>query len=288
VAHEAFSEGAGQEAASRSFEGLARCGMLVRGVVFGLIAVLAILVAAGVGGTTTDQKGALQVVAGAPLGRTLVVLLAIGLGGYALWQLAQGFLNTEGHGHDAKGWLERVGAVGIGVAYGILCAAAVQVLIGSGGSSSGDEAKATGGVLGWPGGRALVVVAGLVVIGVGGYGIYRAVTAEFMERMRVAGRTRDVVEWLGRVGYAAQGAVFVLIGVFLVKAAVEFDPTEAVGLDGALGRVSRGPAGPYLLGAVAAGLLAYAAFCVAEARYREVPTGISDRPSARRAALRTG
>jgi hypothetical protein len=144
--------------------------MLVRGVVFGLIAVLAILVAAGVGGTTTDQKGALQVVAGAPFGRTLVVLLAIGLGGYALWQLAQGFLNTEGHDQDAKGWLERVGAVGTEVAYAILCAAAVQVL----------------------------------------------------------------------------------------------------------------------LGAVAAGLLAYAAFCVAEARYREVPTGISDRSSARRDALRSG
>ena len=64
--------------------------------------------------------------------------------------------------------------------------------------------------------------------------------------------------------------VFGLIGLFLVKAAWEFDSKEARGLDGALLELAQQPYGGLLLGAVAVGLLAYAFYCFVQARYRRI------------------
>lgn len=75
---------------------------------------------------------------------------------------------------------------------------------------------------------------------------------------------------IGTVGIVARGVVFALVGVFLVRAAYQYDPKEAVGLDGALGEIARAPYGPFLLGLVAAGLFAFGLYSLAEARYREV------------------
>ena len=68
----------------------------------------------------------------------------------------------------------------------------------------------------------------------------------------------------------ARGVVFAMVGVFLGKAALEYDPQEAVGIDGALLKLVEAPLGPVLLGAVAAGLVAYAVYCLVEARFREI------------------
>ena len=94
-----------------------------------------------------------------------------------------------------------------------------------------------------------------------------------MEDLGVSGAIRRVVERLGIVGHVARGAVFALVGVFLMKAAVEYDPEEAEGLDGALARLVDQPYGEVLLGLAAAGLLAYAAYCVADARYHRFTAG---------------
>jgi hypothetical protein len=112
-------------------------------------------------------------------------------------------------------------------------------------------------------------MAALIIIGVGVYNAYEGAAKKFMEDLRVSGRARTVVERLGMVGYIARGAVFVLIGVFLMKAAVEFDPSEAVGLDGALARLADQPYGHVLLGLTAVGLLAFAAYSAADARYHD-------------------
>jgi hypothetical protein len=74
----------------------------------------------------------------------------------------------------------------------------------------------------------------------------------------------------GVVGHVARGVVFTIIGVFLGKAAIEYDPKEAVGIDGALLKLVEQPYGRVLLGLVAAGLVAYALYCLVEARYREI------------------
>ena len=71
-------------ARSRGFEWLARSGFVARGLIYGIIGILAIEVALGVGGTTTNQQGALKTIANQPFGEVLLILVAIGLAGYAL------------------------------------------------------------------------------------------------------------------------------------------------------------------------------------------------------------
>ena len=133
-----------------------------------IIGILAIKLAIGDGGRTTNQQGALKTIAHQPFGTVLLILVAIGLGGYALWRLVHALL---GHGpEDSDSRFERLAAFGSGIAYAGLCAIAIEILLGSSGSGgSGNTSKTTAGVFGWPGGTWLVGIAGAVLIGIGLY-----------------------------------------------------------------------------------------------------------------------
>jgi hypothetical protein len=128
-------------------------------------------------------------------------------------------------------------------------------------------------VLGWPGGQILVGIAGLVIVGVGFEQGYKGIKKKFLEESKTEQMSRSVersFSTLGVVGHLARMVVFALIGYFLIRAAIDFDPDEAVSLDGALSAVAQASYGPILLGIVAAGLIAFAAYSMADARYRKV------------------
>jgi len=258
-------------ARSRTFELAARGGFLARGAIYGIIGILAVKLAVGAGGKTTNQKGALETIAHQPFGRGLLILTAFGLGGYAMWRFTRAVL---GHGpEDTDTSFDRAAAVGSGLVYAALCALAVTIVIGSSGGTSGNTPKTTAGVLGWPGGVWLVGAAGVVLIGVGCYQGHRAVTQDFLEDSKteeMGPLTRAWAGFIGTFGHLARMVVFVLVGVFLIKAAVEFDPNKAVGLDGALAKLARQPYGSFLLGIVAAGLVAFALYSITDARYRRI------------------
>jgi Domain of Unknown Function (DUF1206) len=253
----------------------ARAGLLAKAGLYAIIGALALAVAVRAGGQTTDQKGALATLTDEPAGGVLIGLLAAGLLGYALWRLVQAIFDTGGEGDDATGVVKRVGYAATAAIHLALFAFAIRLLTDSGGSGSSSgsgssqEQQTTAGVLGWPGGRVIVIVAALVIIGVGAYNAYRGITKGFMDELTVGGGASRLVEPLGVVGHVARGVVFALVGVLLMKAAVEYDPSEAEGLDGALARLADQPYGQVLLGLAAAGLLAYAAYCVADARYHD-------------------
>jgi len=256
---------------SRTFEVLSRGGFVARGVVYGLIGVLAVKLALGDGGKATNQQGALQTVAHQPAGHVLLLLVAIGLGGYSLWRLLRALLGRGPESGDDS-TVERVGGFGSGVVYAILCAIAIRILAGSG-SGGGSASKETSGVLGWPGGQWLVGVAGAVLIVVACYQAYRGVSREFLddskqERMRPL--ARRVFTAAGIVGHLSRTVVFGLVGVFLIKAAVDYRPSKAVGIGGALSKLLREPAGTALLAVVAAGLVAFAVYSLADARYHRI------------------
>lgn len=259
---------------SSGFEWFARAGFVARGLVYGIIGFLALKLAFGTGGKTTDQKGALETVAQQPFGKVLLVLVAIGLAGYACWRFVRAALGYGPEGQTDSG-LERVAAGASGVAYAGLCAIAVSILLGSsqGGSGSGGTQKAAGGVLGWPAGQWLVALAGSVLIGVGLYQGYRALTKDFLKDAKteeMSASTRRWVTRIGVVGHLARMIVFGLVGVFLIKAAVEYNPSAAVGLDGALRKLAAQTYGSVLLGVVAAGLVAFALYSLSDARYRRI------------------
>ena len=156
---------------SRGFEWLARAGFVARGLIYGIIGILAIKLAIGDGGRTTNQQGALKTIAHQPFGKVLLILVAIGLGGYALWPFVHALL---GHGpEDSDSRFERLAAFGSGIVYAGLCAIAIEILLGSGSSGSSATHKTTAGVLGWPAGTWLVSIAGVVLIGTGPFQGYR-------------------------------------------------------------------------------------------------------------------
>jgi hypothetical protein len=255
-----------------------RIGFVAMGISYGIVGLLAIMVALGHGGKTASRTGALQTVAHKPFGAFLLVILAIGFAAYAIWRFVEAFLDRGNEGDDAKGLATRAGSFGRGLVYVGLFWAVVQILSGRNASSGNAGAnsgakKDTSAVLSWPLGRWIVGAIALAIIIYGAYDIYRAVSRKFREQLKMgemSPTTRRWVERAGSLGYAARGSVFILIGIFLGKAAWDYAPRKAVGLDGALRKLADHSYGPVLLGLVAVGLLAYGIYCEARARYGDV------------------
>lgn len=257
---------------SRGFEWGARAGLVARGVVYGIIGVLAVKLAIGEGGSTTSQQQALQEIAQQSFGKTLLVITAIGLAGYATWRLVRAAI---GHGpEDSDSALDRIGGLVSGIGYLLLCIAAVEIIIGSGGGGGSEEAsKTTGGVLGWTGGVYIVGIAGAATIFEGLDQGYKAITQSFLEKSKTGEMSpamKTTFTRIGVFGHLARMVVFVLIGYFLLKAAIDFNPDAAISLDGALSKLAQADYGPYLLGVVAFGLIGFGLYSLLDARYRKV------------------
>ena len=249
---------------------LARAGLVARGVVYAVIGVLALKLALGDGGKATNQQGALKTIAHGSFGTFLMILLAVGLGGYALWRLVRA---AVGHGAEQTDETsDRIAAAASGIAYAILCATAIKLVVGAH-AGSGKPGHTTSGVLGWTGGPVIVAIAGIVLIGVGGYQLYKGLARKFCEDAKtgeMSAHVRQAYTVLGVAGHAARAIVFALIGYGLIKAAVDYNAKKAVGLDGALRDLAHASYGPALLAIVALGLVMFAAYSIADARYRKV------------------
>jgi Domain of Unknown Function (DUF1206) len=259
-----------QAATSPALGWLARAGLVSRGAVYAVIGILALKLALGDGGKATNQQGALRTIADRPFGKTLLGIVAIGLAGYVAWRLVRA---AVGHGAEERdSGSDRVAALASGIAYTVLCVTAVKILVGSA-TGSGSPKKATGGVLDWSIGPSLVAIAGIALIGVAGYQAYKGLKCKFLDDSKteqMGPGVENAFTALGIFGHLARALVFALIGYGLIKAAVTYDPHKAIGLDGALRKLSHASYGPVLLGIVAAGLVGFAAYSLADARYRRV------------------
>jgi hypothetical protein len=252
---------------------LARIGLVAKGVSFAIVGVLAFELALGRGGKSTSREGALATIADESWGELLLLALAAGFAAYALWRVAQAVFERDDE--ESKRWAKRVGYLGRAAIYAGLTYSAIKIATGSGAAQSQNTRaqKTTAEVLSWPAGAWLVAIAGVCIVGVGLYNGYRGVTRSFTDRWRREEAHEEFGKWavrIGVVGLLARLVVFALIGAFAVKAAVQYKPKEAIGLDGALQKLTHQSYGPWLLGLTAAGLLAYAVFCFADARYRTV------------------
>ncbi|GII78826.1 membrane protein [Sphaerisporangium rufum] len=251
---------------TRTFDRLARFGMACRGVLYALIGILALQIAFGGGGKEADKTGAVRAVAEQPFGTVILWLMAVGFLALAIWQ-ATGALLGGGKIKD------RVEEGAHAVVYGLALGTILNFLLsGSTGSSTDKSSKdLTATVMEWPGGQFIVGLAGLAIIALGAYWIYKGAKKKFLEKLRTAEmspRARGVMEKLGMIGYAARGVIAIGVGVFTIQAAMSFDPDEAKGLDSTLRSFADTPFGPWLLVAVAIGLLLFAAYCFGEARWR--------------------
>jgi uncharacterized protein DUF1206 len=271
---QAEARSGGREAVhSTAFEVLARAGFIARGVIYGTIGLLAIQIAMHAGGRSANQRGAMEAIQEQPLGHWLLVAVAIGLGGYSLWRLVQAIFGSGPEGGGDHTTLGRVIAASSGLAYAAMCVLAVTVLLGTSTSSSGNPHKTTAGVLGWPGGQWLVGAAGVLFMGVALYQGYKGVSRKFLEEDKTGEMSPTVRTWItviGVIGHLARMVAFGLIGIFLVRAAIDYAPSKARGLDGALASIAHHSYGQFLLALVAAGLIAFGLYSIADARYRRI------------------
>ena len=257
---------------------LGRAGFLARGLLYVIIGGIAVAIAFGQSSDQADKSGALQVLGRSPAGEVALWLLAVGFFGMALWRLTEVFFGSDTVGEPQpdkrRAVFHRATAVGKVVLYGVLCYSVLAYAVGSGTQSSDTESvDATATLLQHPGGQVLVAVIGAVLVGTGIGLAYHAWRKKFLEAMDLSElprRGQQVVEWLGRAGGIARGAVFVTAGVFLFIAAVKAQPGQAKGLDSALRALAQTPAGPWLLVVVAVGLIMFGVFSGCEARWRKV------------------
>jgi Domain of Unknown Function (DUF1206) len=255
---------------------LARLGYAAKGTVYLLVGIAATLAAVRPGAQPTDFHGVLLRVFLQPFGGALLAALALGLAGYALWCLLQAVMDTEDKGTGFAGIVTRLLFAGVGLFYGGLAYSALRLLAGAGDVSSGDKqerALAARTMTIIPYGRWLVLIAGVGCVGFCLYELRRAYKAEFRTDLHRAAmhRAEDVlVTRIGQVGIGARGAVFALIGWFLIQAAADYDPSEARGVSGALSALVRQAHGAWLLAGVALGLVAYGTYMLLLAGHRRI------------------
>ncbi len=269
------ADNAARAADGDKLEKLAQVGLVSYGVIHLVLAWLAVQLAWGKASDSANQTGALQTLAESPLGQPLLWVVAFGLVALALWQFLEVLRWRSGWSASGKARtqaLERSGkAVAKAIIYAALAVVAFRVVTGSGSSGSSSQSTAAG-VFGWPAGRWIVGIAGLVVVGVGAYHVYKGVSKRFLKEIDLSEAPQSAVRLvtrLGQVGYPAKGIALGVVGGMLVWSAVTFDPAKASGLDGALRLIVQAPFGQILLTLVGLGIAAFGAYLLVRARYPE-------------------
>ncbi|WP_018262803.1 DUF1206 domain-containing protein [Methylobacterium sp. WSM2598] len=251
---------------------LARAGYGARGLTYCLVGGLALLAALGEGGRTGGSRSALMVLLDKPFGRLMLGAVAFGLMGFALWRWIEAATDADRRGRSARGLAVRAGHGVSGVIYAGLAVSVARAALGWGGSGPQDQTARdwTAWLLGEPFGAVAVAAAGAVVIGAGAGFLLKAWRGDVTRQLALPVDARSWAGAAGRLGYAARAVVFWLIGGFLILAAVESRSSEVRGLGGALAALRDQPYGPVLLGLTAAGLAAFGAFGLVQARYRRI------------------
>lgn len=249
----------------------ARLGYAARGIVFVILAYFTAIAAIDAHRQPVGGTDALRYLLAAPLGSALVTMLTAGLLCFAFWREAPFILDLDRLGSDAKALARRVAYGGAGIFYAGFALVSLSMLIGPDlATSAGEVHDWSAWLLHQPFGRlalgaiGVAIVIAAVCIGVAG------IRAQFRKRIELKPMPRRLVTALGCAGYLTRAAVFLLIGIFLVFAALRSNPHEASGLAGALMVIKDQRYGGALLGVMALGLLAFGAYGLAEALYRRI------------------
>ena len=240
---------------------LTRLGFAARGLLYLTIAWLVIRT-----GRAEDLQGALEYV-GDGGGKWVLIAMTAGFIAYGLWRLADAALNTEAHDDDKMGAAKRIGAAGSGLIYLFLAWTAIR-LITSGGSSEsggGGAEEGTRTALDLPGGELIVVIAALILLGVGIFQLVKAAKVSFLKHLDPLVANADWAKWAGRLGYAARGVIFLITGWFLLQAGLAEKASKSGGMEEALAWLS-----PTTSLLVAIGLAFFGLFSLVEARYRVI------------------
>jgi Domain of Unknown Function (DUF1206) len=264
-----------KRASARGVVVAARLGYLTHGIIYGLVGALALLTALGqAGGRITGGEGAVRHIGRTAWGEPLLYAVALGMLCYALWTAVRALLDPEHHGRDGSALLKRLGYGISAVSHAFLGLYAFE-LAARGGASGGHKDESIVELLSLPGGRIVLGMVGLGVIAYGLVEIYRALTDDVAAELNGSSvPARHHVHTIARVGVAARGTVFPIIGASLLIAALKARSSEAQTFGEALHELVTQPFGTWLLGVVAAGLVAYGVYMLVLARYAQLPRAL--------------
>lgn len=254
-------------------ERLARLGYASIGIVYMIVGGFAVATGLGKRSSTGGQSDALQLIQRQPFGKVMLVVIALGLIGYALWRFVSAATDSEHRGDDAKGAGVRLGSAGRGLIYAAFALEVIRMVLTGRGSGSGGDQQAqhwTARLMAAPFGRWLVAAVGLGIVIYGAYQLYAAWDSKLSKRLslgRMDGSVRRKVIAISRFGIGARGAVFFIVGGSLVMAGFRHNANAAHGTTGALSELPL----PLLI-VVGFGLAAYGVYALVNAKYRRIST----------------
>ena len=248
---------------------MARIGYTARGVVFVLIGGFAGLAALG-SGRPVGARGVLNKILAQPMGDLLLWMIAGGLICFAGWRLVEAIFDADHYGSHLGGLVRRAGLVGSGIFYLVIGGVALSVIFGLRGHDDQAARDWTAWLLAQPFGQWATVLLGIVIAASGIGQVAKPVRAEFRKQLLLRAGSRAWVVALGVIGFVARAVIFVMIGVFLVIAALRFNSGQAAGLAEALRTLQQQPYGSILLGVTAFGLFAFGLFQFSEAAWRRI------------------
>lgn len=255
---------------------LAQLGFYAKGFLFLVIGILAVMVALGKpGGELTDPTGALTRIAAAPFGKVILIIFIIGALGQGAWNILRGLADVDNAGKNFQGISKRVIAGGVGIFYLFLAWTAWSIILSANVVVENGRVQRTltALFLALPLGWLLVILIGLGVIGAGISECYNGVTGKFQQNFKmykVEGGSRRIISVLGFLSFLSRALIYAMMGYFFIWAAINYNPDEAIGIDGALWLLSQTYYGKTILFVTAAGLICHGILSLYEAKYRRL------------------
>lgn len=255
-------------------EKMARTGFVAKGIVYGIIGFLTFKGAIDMGGQNAGQMQVLEFLEQQTFGNILLILMALGLACYAAWRFIQSIKDPENIGDDSKSIAKRVGFFFSGLLYlGIGVMAALKAFgSGNGGSGSSGSAQESSFLASETGLWAIGIVgAGIIIAGI--FQFVKAYKNDYEKKFNLSSlsdqKKREGIEKSAKFGLSARGVILLIIGFFAIKAALDSNPSEIKTTREAFSFLQDSSYGAWLLGVVAAGLIAYAIYMFLMAKYRK-------------------
>lgn len=264
-----------QPETAKWIEGLARFGYAAKGIVYGLIGILAFQAAWTWRGEARGSEGVFRTIANQPFGSALLFVVAVGLLGYVTWRFVQAIYDPEHNDSGFNAIARRLAYLTSGLIYGALSAAAFKIVFSSSssassGESSGEQAAT---LMAHPFGHWLIGAVGLASAAYGMSCIYRGIKVKFRKKLKTYAMSSAEKRWavrVGRLGLLARGIVSIAVGYFFSRAALLADSSQAKTTGEALKAIQQQPYGGVVMGAIALGLIAYGIHMLVQARYRRI------------------
>ncbi len=250
---------------------VARTGLVAKGIIYAIIGILTFLAAFNMGGQKAGKLQVLDFLEKQTFGKILLIIIALGLLCYAFWRLTQATKDPENIGSDKKGKAKRTGYFVSGLIYLALGVFAFLDAVGSANSSSGSSGK-NSSFLATDIGLTLLGIVGVILVGIGIYQFTRIKEDKFEKKFSAKAlseeKRKKTIYNSAYFGLASRGVIFLILGFFSIKAGFTSDPNEIKTTTEVFSFIEESSYGSWLLGVVAAGLIAYAIYTFMLAKYR--------------------